>query len=130
MTRVYKRVKSKAPPKPPSGDRDYEGEGEGGGSKSLRLANFSPPANVVQVKDKSNTAIVVAGDECQGKVSIAMDTADAPAISNKDLFSINIRGVITSYFPSQSLANDQEPFLNGLKTDMKCADYCSHELTL
>ncbi len=106
-----KRVKDKTPLKPPSGDRDDEGEGKQG-SKSLRLADFSPPPNVVQVKDKSNLVMVRVRniEEKYAKESnkdyIAVDMA---AVWNKDLFFIYIQGVTTYFFFSQSLVNNQEP---------------------
>jgi hypothetical protein len=101
MTRGCKRVKGKALPKPPSGDRYDEGVGEGQGSKSLRLANISTPANVVQVKDNLNAAMVAAGDveEKNAKESnkefIAMDMTD---VQNENLFSIDIQGVTIRFF--------------------------------
>jgi hypothetical protein len=61
MPGVHKRRKGKAPPNYSSRDRDDEGEGEEEGSKSFRLTKSDPPANVVQVKDKSNVAMVAAG---------------------------------------------------------------------
>jgi hypothetical protein len=77
------------------------------------LANFSPPANAVQFKDKSNVAMVAAGniEEKNAKESNKdSTTVDMTDMQNEDLFSIDIRGVTTNFFPCQSLANDQEPF--------------------
>jgi hypothetical protein len=60
--RIRKKGKGKAPPKPPSVNRDDEDVAERQGSKSMRLAKSSPPANSVQTNDNLSVAIVALGD--------------------------------------------------------------------
>jgi hypothetical protein len=57
-----KKGKGKAPPKPPSGNRDDEEVAEIQNSKSMKLAESSPPPNSVLTHDNLSVAIVASGD--------------------------------------------------------------------
>jgi hypothetical protein len=122
MVRSCKKGKGKAPPKPPSSNRDDEGVFERQHSKSLRLADSSPPPNSVLTKDNSNAAMVAQGDveEKNSKESnndsISLNMTD---VQNKDLFTIDNRGNTTRAFPSQSLPDNQETFMKRIEDGHK-----------
>jgi hypothetical protein len=110
--RIRKKGKGKAPPKPPSGNRDDEEVAERQGLKSMRLVKSSPPANSVLTNDNSNVAMVASGDveeeisKENNSDSISVNITD---VQNKNLFTIDNRGSTTS-FHSQSLPKCQENF--------------------
>ncbi len=111
--RIRKKGTGKAPPKPPSGNRDDEEVAEIQGSKSIRLAESSPPANSVLANNNSNAAMVASGDveEKNSKEgnndSISVNITD---VQNEDLFTIDNCGNNMRVFPSQSLPKCRENF--------------------
>ncbi len=118
QNRICRKGMNKAPPKPPSGNRDDEEVAKRQGSKSMRLTISSPPLNSVQTNDDSSAAFVASGyvEEKNPKESnndsISIIITDVP---NVDLFTIDNHGNTTRVFSRQTLPQCQENFLKWIE---------------